>query len=43
MKLPCKYVITHDYNTPLNIGVTSNVLQRIYQHKNKLVNGFNAK
>ena len=43
MKLRCKYVITNDYNTTLFIGVASNLAQRIYQHKDKLVNGFSAK
>jgi putative endonuclease len=43
VKLRCKYVITNDYNTTLFIGVTSNLAQRIYQHKDKLVNGFSAK
>ena len=43
VKLRCKYVITNDYNTTLFIGVASNLAQRIYQHKDKLVNGFSAK
>ena len=43
MKLPCIYIITNRHNTTLYIGVTSNLVQRIYQHKNKLVKGFSAK
>ena len=43
MKQPCVYIITNDRNTTLYIGVTSNLIQRIYQHKAKLVEGFTAK
>ena len=43
MKQPCIYIITHHYNTTLYIGVTSNLVQRIYQHKNELVKGFSSK
>jgi putative endonuclease len=43
MKLPCIYIITNRHNTVLYIGVTSNLVQRIYQHKNELVKGFSSK
>ena len=43
MKQPCIYIITNRHNTTLYIGVTSNLVQRISQHKNKLVKGFSAK
>ncbi|PKG99985.1 GIY-YIG nuclease family protein [Paraglaciecola sp. MB-3u-78] len=43
MKRPCIYIITNRNNTTLYIGVTSNLVQRIYQHKNKLVKGFSTK
>jgi len=43
MKQPCVYIITNNRNTTLYIGVTSNIIQRIYQHKDKLVEGFSAK
>jgi putative endonuclease len=43
MRQPCIYIITNRHNTTLYIGVTSNLVQRIYQHKNKLVKGFSAK
>ena len=43
MKQPCVYIITNRHNTTLYIGVTSNLIQRIYQHKNKLVKGFSSK
>ena len=31
------------YNTTIYIGVTSNVLNRIYQHKTKIFKGFTSK
>lgn len=43
MKQPCVYIITNRNNTTLYIGVTSNLVQRVYQHKNKLIKGFSAK
>ncbi len=42
MKQPCIYILTNNRNTTLQIGATSNLTQRIYQHKNKLVKGFSA-
>ncbi|WP_039989967.1 GIY-YIG nuclease family protein [Paraglaciecola arctica] len=43
MKRPCLYILTNDNNSTLYIGVTSNLVQRIYQHKNKQVKGFSSK
>ncbi|MFT7374101.1 MAG: putative endonuclease [Oleiphilaceae bacterium] len=43
MKRPCIYILTNDNNSTLFIGVTSNLVQRIYQHKNKQVKGFSSK
>ncbi|MDG1732200.1 MAG: GIY-YIG nuclease family protein [Thalassotalea sp.] len=43
MKQPAIYIISNNYNTVLYISVTSNLSQRIYQHKEKLVEGFSAK
>jgi len=37
------YILTNTHNTTLYIGVTGNLIQRIYQHKNKLVDGFSKK
>jgi putative endonuclease len=42
MKQSCIYIITNRYNTTLYIGVTSNLIQRIYQHKHKLITGFSS-
>ena len=34
------YILTNKTNTTLYIGITSNLIQRVYQHKKKLVGGF---
>ncbi len=34
------YIITNKYNTTLYIGVTSNLVKRIWEHKNHVVEGF---
>ena len=40
MKSPCVYILTNSPNGTLYIGVTSNLVQRVWQHKNGLVEGF---
>ena len=40
MKQPCVYIMTNKRNGTLYIGVTSNLAQRAWQHKNNLVAGF---
>ena len=37
------YIITNIHNRVLYIGVTSNLIKRIYEHKNKLADGFSKK
>ena len=37
------YILTNTYNTVLYIGVTNNLERRLYEHKNKLVDGFTKK
>ena len=42
-KQPAVYILASGYNGTLYIGVTSNLIQRIWQHKNDLVEGFTEK
>ena len=37
------YIITNYTNTTLYVGVTSNLYKRIWEHKNKVVEGFSKK
>ena len=43
MKQGYVYIISNINRTVLYIGVTSNLEQRMYQHKNKLCGGFSKK
>ena len=43
MKQPCVYILASERNGTLYTGVTSDIVQRIYQHKHKLVEGFTKK
>lgn len=43
MKNAYVYILTNEYNTVLYIGVTSNIIKRIYEHKNKVIDGFSKK
>ena len=40
MKTPCVYMLASKRNGTLYVGVTSNLPQRVWQHKNDLVEGF---
>lgn len=40
VKQPCVYVMASKRNGTLYIGVSSNLVQRVWQHKNGLVEGF---
>ncbi len=37
------YILTNFKNTTFYVGITSNLVKRIYGHKNKLADGFSAK
>lgn len=39
----CVYILASKRNGTLYIGVTSNLIQRIWQHKNGVVDGFTDK
>jgi putative endonuclease len=39
-KQPCVYILASRPNGTLYIGVTSNLIGRIYQHRQKLIAGF---
>ena len=43
MKKPATYIMANKQNGTLYTGVTSNLIQRIYQHKNNMEEGFSKK
>ena len=40
MKQPCVYMLASRRSGTLYVGVTSNLVQRVWQHQNDLVEGF---
>ena len=40
---PAVYLLTNKPNGTLYVGVTSNLVQRIWQHKNNITKGFSCK
>ena len=40
MKVMYVYIVSNRNNTTLYVGVTNNLLRRIYEHKNNIVEGF---
>jgi len=42
-KQPCTYILANKRNGTLYIGVSSNLVQRVWQHKNDFVKGFTEK
>jgi putative endonuclease len=43
MKQPCVYILASRRNGTLYTGVSSDLVQRVWQHKNNLVEGFTQK
>ncbi|MEX1231622.1 MAG: GIY-YIG nuclease family protein [Planctomycetaceae bacterium] len=43
MKQPIVYILASQRNGTLYIGVTSDLVQRVWQHKNDVVEGFTKK
>jgi len=43
MKLPAVYIMASKRNGTLYTGVTSNLLQRVYQHKHDVTDGFTSR
>jgi putative endonuclease len=39
-KQPCVYILASKHNGTIYIGVTSNLVKRVYEHKADLVDGF---
>ena len=37
------YILSNQHNSVLYTGMTSNLHQRVYQHKNRLIKGFSKK
>ena len=43
MKNPCVYILASGVKSTLYVGVTSNLVQRVWQHKDNMDGGFTKK
>ena len=43
MKQPCVYLLASRHQGTLYVGVTSNLVKRVWEHKNHVVEGFTKK
>lgn len=43
MKTYYAYIITNKWNTTLYIGMTNDLVRRMYEHKQRLIEGFSKK
>lgn len=43
MKQGFVYILANKKNGTIYVGITSDLIKRIYEHKNKLINGFSRK
>ena len=43
MKTPAVYIVSNRKNGTLYVGVTSDLVRRIYEHKNHVIDGFTKK
>ena len=43
MKTPCVYILASGVKSTLYVGVTSNLVQRVWQHKDNVDGGFTKK
>jgi putative endonuclease len=42
-RIPCVYILASKRNGTLYVGVTSNLIRRVWEHKNHVIEGFTKK
>jgi putative endonuclease len=43
MKQPCVYILASGWDGTLYVGVTSDLIKRVWEHKNDMIEGFSKK